>query len=68
MAGIKLYKKTGCYVEKGELIAEIFSNKDDDTINSAKRRLLGAIKYSDKQPRPYKQILAYVNKNGVFEV
>lgn len=68
MAGIKLYKKTGCYVEKGELIAEIFSNKDDETINSAIRRILGAIKYSDKEPQPYKQILAYVNKNGVFEV
>ncbi len=48
-AGIILHKKTGDKVEKGDVIAELFTNKEDK-IDSAKALFLEAVTIGDSMP------------------
>lgn len=48
-AGIILHKKTGCKLQKGEAIAELFAN-DKEKFTLAKDLFLSALEFSDKKP------------------
>lgn len=63
-AGIKLHKKTGEYVNKGELLASIYSDKEDK-INEGKNIILEAYKFSNDKQKKVQLILATVTKDGV---
>lgn len=58
-AGIILQKKTGDIVKKGDVIAELFTNKED-TLDSAKELFLSAFSFSDeltkRKPLIYKVV------------
>jgi pyrimidine-nucleoside phosphorylase len=63
-AGICFYKKTGSTVEKGEVLATLYSN-DKEKIKTAEEYLQRAYTFSEKKPKLLKNIIAYVTKNGV---
>ena len=48
-AGIILHKTSGSYVNKGDVIMEIFG-KDEASLEPAKKQLEEAVAYSDAQP------------------
>ena len=48
-AGINLNIKTGSYIKKGDVLAEIFTS-DQEKINQAKDLILSAISFSKTQP------------------
>ena len=58
-AGIIFYPKIGQKVKKGELIAEIFTNKKD-AVNHAKKKITDAVKISNKKIPPVKVIKSMV--------
>lgn len=62
-AGIKLYKKTGDKVEKGDVIAELFTNID--TAEAAGERLLNAMTFDKSAPADKPLVLARVTVSGV---
>jgi len=62
-AGIKLYKKTGDKVEKGDVIAELFTNLD--TAEAAAKRLLNALTFAETAPEECPLVLARVTASGV---
>ena len=49
LAGIVLNKKTGDYIEKGELLLTLYSSKNDFIL--AKEKVLNATKICDKKPK-----------------
>ncbi len=49
-AGIILNKKTGDKIKKGDIIATLYTN-NENSIKSAKEKLLSAIEFSDKKPQ-----------------
>lgn len=49
-AGIILIKKTGEWVEKGEVIATLYTDKEA-TLDSAEKEFLSAIKITDEKPQ-----------------
>ena len=49
-AGIILNKKTGNKIKKGDIIATLYTN-NENSIKSAKEKLLSAIEFSDKKPQ-----------------
>ena len=64
MAGIKFYKKTGSFIKKGDVIAELFAS-DEDKISSALEYLKTGYTFGDKPGKEMKTILAYVSKSEV---
>ncbi|MBE7033495.1 MAG: thymidine phosphorylase [Ruminococcaceae bacterium] len=58
-AGIILVKKTGDKVEKGEVIARVYTNKEDVVIKAAED-FLNAIEIADKKPEMQKLIYEVV--------
>lgn len=62
-AGIVINKKTGDKVEKGEVIATLYTNKEDK-IHEACVLMDSAIHFSDDKPGLKPLILAYVDSNG----
>ena len=50
-AGIEVIKKTGDFVKKGEVVAKLFTN-NEKTIDTAKERYLGALKFTNEKPQP----------------
>ncbi|MDP2037129.1 MAG: thymidine phosphorylase [Ignavibacteria bacterium] len=54
-AGIIFYPKIGDKIKKGQVIAELFTDKKDK-VEQAKQKLLGAIKVSSKPTKPVKLI------------
>lgn len=62
-AGIKLYKKTGDKVEKGDIIAELFTNRD--TAETAAERLLNAVTIGEKAAAERPLVMARVTTDGV---
>lgn len=49
-AGIILHKKTGDKLQKGDVIATLYTN-NENAIKSAKEKLLSAIEFSDEKPK-----------------
>jgi len=66
-AGIMLYKKTGDKVEKGEVIATLYTNKEDK-LNSACILLDKAIHFCEVKPEKKPLILAYIDLGGVTKL
>ncbi len=63
-AGVHFYKKTGCFVKKGDTIATLYSNCEK-RLNEAAAYLERAYIFSDAMPEKKNNILAYVTKDGV---
>ena len=63
-AGIILSKKTGDKVEKGDVIATLFTN-DETKVKESKSLLLGAITTENTPPSPEKLIYAKVTSDDV---
>ncbi|NLZ38820.1 MAG: thymidine phosphorylase [Firmicutes bacterium] len=59
-AGIRLYKKTGDYVSKGEVLAEIYTN-DKDKIAAATEKLAAAYGFAPQKPIPAPLIIERVS-------
>ncbi|MBQ1517422.1 MAG: thymidine phosphorylase, partial [Clostridia bacterium] len=59
-AGIELCKKTGGHVNKGEVLARLYTN-DKEKLASAKAQYLSAIEFSDKQPQAEPLIYKILN-------
>lgn len=62
--GIKIHKKLGEYVQKGEALATLYAN-DQDKMKEAKERLLQAYKIGNEKPADTKYVYAIVTKDGV---
>lgn len=62
--GIKIQKKLGDYVHKGDVLAVLYAN-DDKKLAEAKDRLLNAYVIGEKKPEGIKYIYAIVTKDGV---
>lgn len=63
-AGIRLLKKTGDRVQKGDVLATLCAN-DAARFAAAEEKLCAALTFSDAQPAPQKLVLARVDKDGV---
>ena len=63
-AGIILNKKTGDKVLKGEVLATLYTDKEEE-LEQAKAVLEEAYEYTDEKPNEEKLILAYVDKNNL---
>ena len=63
-AGIKFYKKTGDFIKKGDIIAELFTS-DKDKIKQAISFLKNGYRFGDKQVEKQKTIIAFVSSSGV---
>lgn len=63
-AGIRLVKKAGDRVQKGDVLARLYAN-DAARFAAARERLRAALTFSDAPPAPQKLVLARVDKNGV---
>ena len=63
-AGIILNKKTGDKVSKGEVLATLYTDKEEE-LEQAKAVLEEAYEYTDIKPTEEKLILAYVDKNNL---
>lgn len=64
IAGIVFQKKIGDFVEKGETIAEIHTNKKDGS-DAAVKRLQNAVTIASEAPGSIRMITHRVDKNGV---
>jgi len=62
-AGINFYKKIGDRIEKGEVIADLYTN-DKSKVEEAKKLLDLAISHSSSQTEKPKLIVGIVDKNG----
>ncbi len=58
-AGIILTKKTGDFVKSGEVIATLYTN-DECTLDSAERKFISAISYSETKPEKRNTVIKKV--------
>lgn len=58
-AGIVLSKKTGDFVNPGEVIATLYTN-DENSLNTAKNQFLSALSYSETQPEKTNAVIKKV--------
>ena len=63
-AGIRFYFKTGEYVEKGEVLAELYAS-DQEKLKDAVKYLKTAYQYSDAAVTPMEEIIGYVTRDCV---
>ena len=63
-AGIRLEKKTGDKVEKGDILAILYTN-DESAIEDAQSLIYEAYKIRNEKPKLYPLVLARVGKDGV---
>lgn len=63
-AGIRFYQKTGTKVEKGEVLATLYSS-DAKKLADAVEYLKKGYNYSEEKPSEQKSIIARVTKGGV---
>ena len=63
-AGIVLNKKVGDSISKGEVIATLYTNKEDK-LEDAKKRLLDAYTFTSEEVSPRMLIKAIVRKDGI---
>ena len=62
--GIKIHKKVGDYVRKGESIARLYAN-DLNRLKAASPRLFEAYRFSKERVEAPKHILGIVTKDGI---
>ncbi|MDF2907739.1 MAG: pdp [Herbinix sp.] len=65
--GIKIHKKLGDAIVKGESLATLFAN-DNNRLQEAKQRLLNAYVFSETKPEKPKYVYAIITKDGVVEM
>ncbi|MDF2487130.1 MAG: pdp [Herbinix sp.] len=65
--GIKIHKKLGDAVIKGETLATLYAN-DNNKLQEAKKRLLSAYVIGTTKPAKPKYVYAVVTKDGVLEM
>jgi len=65
--GIKIRKKLGDTVVKGESLATLYAN-DNNKLQEAKKRLLGAYVIGADKPEKPKHVYAIVTKDGVLKL
>ncbi len=65
--GIKIRKKLGDAVVKGESLATLYAN-DNNKLQEARKRLLNAYVISETKPEKPKYVYAIVTKDGVIEI
>ena len=63
-AGILLHRKTGDRVERGEVLAELFTAREA-SVQEAEQMLLGAITFAQERPAPHKLVYARVTAAAV---
>jgi len=63
-AGIKLHKKTGDFVSKGETLASLYTS-NESLIKEAEEKLLSSYIFSDESIERKPLILARVTKDGI---
>jgi pyrimidine-nucleoside phosphorylase len=63
-AGIVLSKKTGCRVAKGDLLATLYTNREEK-IKEAVRILHHSFKFVETAPQSRPLILAYIDKDTI---
>ena len=63
-AGIILAKKTGDFVEKGEVLATLYTN-DEKALEITKKAYIDAITFSENKPKEEKLIYASVAKDKI---
>ena len=63
-AGIKFYKKTGDYVQTGDIIAELYSSSKEK-LDMASKYIKNAYKTGSTRPEKQKTIIAYITKDSV---
>ena len=64
-AGIRFYKKTGEWVEKGETLAVLYSS-NQKKLEDAVSYLEGGYTFGSKKAKELKQIFARVSRNGII--
>ncbi len=62
--GLKIQKKLGEYVSKGDILATLYAN-DQNKLKEGKERLQGAYVIGKEKPAPTKYVYAIVTKDGV---
>jgi pyrimidine-nucleoside phosphorylase len=65
-AGILLCMKTGMYVQKGDVLAEIFSDRGD-VLQVSSQRVLDAISFANESVNVPPLLTHIVDKDGVTE-
>lgn len=65
LAGIEIHKKIGDYVKNGELLAILYSNKEEAFIEAAHKLIEAYTIKNHGQPGQDKMILARVDKTGI---
>ncbi len=65
--GLKIHKKLGDQVIKGESLATLYAN-DSNKLMEAKKRLLKAYVIGGEKPEKLKYVYAIVTKDGVIEI
>jgi pyrimidine-nucleoside phosphorylase len=65
--GLKIHKKLGDQVVKGESLATLYAN-DSNKLKEAKERLLNAYVIGKEQPEKPKYVYAVVTKDGVLQM
>ena len=63
-AGIRFVKKTGAQVQRGEVIALLYTHREEK-VAEATERYLAALSWSNQPPKPMPLILARVSTDGV---
>lgn len=63
-AGIRFVKKTGAQVQRGEVIAQLYTHREEK-VAEATERYLAALSWSNQPPKPSRLILARVTAEGV---
>ncbi|MCR5175556.1 MAG: pyrimidine-nucleoside phosphorylase [Anaerovibrio sp.] len=63
-AGIVIWRKIGDRVDKGDVLATLYTSRDE-LLAPAAERYYGALTYSSKQPEKGSLVYAFVDKNGV---
>ena len=64
IVGIRVDKKVGDPVQKGDLLGVLYAN-DPDKVPAAKERFLGAYRFSEEKVPAVAPIYGYVDDNGV---
>ena len=65
--GLKIHKKLGDQVFKGESLATLYAN-DSKKLKEAKQRLINAYVIGDEKPEKTKYVYAIVTKDGVMQM
>ena len=64
-AGVLLKKKSGMFVNKGDVLAEVYTDRDEEILHNATKQVLEAYAFSDESFELPLLITNFVTKDGV---